>query len=264
MTALTGKSIAIAADRQAAAIGELVHKQGGTPVTVPIQGRKVLNEREAEKDVKKLIGSHFDYVILTTGIGSKALEEAATRIGEHEAYIESLRETKLAVRGSKTIKWLKEKDLKPFIVSEDGTMKELIGALSDLQLNGEKVFLQQYNKEEERLLNQLTALPIELYQSLPYHYIEPEEETLHKLQNLIIDQKVDAVVFTSKTQVQNLFETGSRQLSGAFADKVLAVAVGSVTADELKSYGIHRIVEPAKPKMGAMIIALTNYYKQQA
>ncbi|GGF26032.1 hypothetical protein GCM10010954_26220 [Halobacillus andaensis] len=264
MTKLTGKTIAIAADRQAESIEELIRKQGGTPITQSIQGQKVLNEKEAEEDVAKLIKSKFNYVILTTGIGARALEEAAERLGRQEEYIQALQETKLAIRGSKTVKWLKEKGLEPTIVSDDGTMNELVQELDQVNIEGDSFFLQQYNKNEPAILNKLNTLPINLYQSLPYHYIEPKKETVHHLKQLIFEQKVDAVVFTSKTQVQNLFQTLSEKLSSAFNQEVTAVAIGSVTADELRSHGITHVLEPDKPKMGAMIIALSRYYQQHA
>ncbi|MCP3028322.1 uroporphyrinogen-III synthase [Halobacillus sp. A5] len=265
MSGLTDKTVAIAADRQAESIGELVRKQGGAPLSFPIQGQKVLNEKDAEADVKKLIESHFDYVILTTGIGSKTLEEAAERLGLQKEYIQALRNTKLAVRGSKTLKWLKENELEPDIVSSDGTMNELVEAISSINLEGQRFFLQQYNKEEQELLDRLNGLPIQLYESLPYHYVAPGDETISELRSLITGQKVDAVVFTSKTQVQNLFEENREALKNGFNGKVTAVAVGSITAAELrKNEVVEHIVEPSKPKMGAMIIALTQYFKANA
>ena len=48
-----------------------------------------------------------------------------------EKYIDKLKETKLAVRGSKTMKWIKEHGLEPVHVSEDGTMNNLLAALAE-------------------------------------------------------------------------------------------------------------------------------------
>ncbi|WP_173917394.1 uroporphyrinogen-III synthase [Halobacillus sp. Marseille-Q1614] len=261
MDALLNKTIGIAADRNSEAIEEMIRKQGGTAVIKSIQGRKWLHEASAEQDVKKLIDTSYDWVILTTGIGAKALEEAAERLGKQKDYIDALKQTKLAIRGSKTIKWLKEKGLSAKVVSSDGTMAELIEHLKQEDIEGRNFFLQLYNKEEKQLIERLTSLPIELYQSLPYHYEEPSEETVGELRNMIAHKQLDALLFTSKTQVQNLFAEKGEGLAVAFNQHVIAGAVGKVTAKELRDFGVKRMIEPEKPKMGALVVALTKYYK---
>ncbi|MCP3030019.1 uroporphyrinogen-III synthase [Halobacillus sp. A1] len=261
---LAGKKIAVAAERNSEAMEEIIRKQNGRPIIRSIQGEKWLHEKEAEVDVQRLIDSSFDWVILTTGIGARALEEASIRIGRQQQYLNKLQQTKLAIRGSKTVKWLKEKGLEPDLLSDDGTMDELIQQLKHEEIKGHRIFLQQYNKDEKELLENLQALPIELYQSLPYHYISPDKEVLEDLRKLIVSHKLDAVLFTSKTQVQNLFAYAGEELIEPFHHHVLPVAVGQVTADELRHNGVSYLIEPDTPKMGAMIVALTNYYKEQA
>ncbi|WP_082235174.1 uroporphyrinogen-III synthase [Halobacillus massiliensis] len=264
MSVLADKTIGIAADRNSEAIEEMIRKQGGKAVTKSIQGRKWLHEASAERDVDKLIDTSFDWVILTTGIGAKALEEAAERTGRQQDFLDALKRAKLAVRGSKTVKWMREKGLNAEIVSSDGTMHELIEHLKMVDLNEQNFFLQLYNKDEKQLIDRLTSLPIQLYQSLPYHYESPDSDTIEELRNLITQNQLDAVLFTSKTQVQNLFAKEDEAVLNAFKKHVLAGAVGKVTAKELRTFGIEQIVEPEKPKMGALVVELTKYYQQNA
>src|SRR5690606_2046238 len=86
-----------------------------------------------------------------------------------------------------------------------------------------------------------------------------------QLKQSILAQSLDAIVFTSKTQVRNIFaDTGqSQELVNAFNDRVLAVAVGKVTAQELESNGINQVLQPEHQKMGAMIVAIDHHYRQQ-
>ncbi|WP_112181978.1 MULTISPECIES: uroporphyrinogen-III synthase [Paraliobacillus] len=263
MMELEGKKIGVTADRKADEISTIIRKKGGTPVIRSIQGERILLEEKAEQDVEHLIAGDYDWVILTTGIGAKGLENAAKNLGVLELYIETLRGKKLAIRGSKTLNWMKQWDLKPYFSSPDGTMDKLIEELKTNQIDGQKFFFQAYNKDEEELLNQLRALPIFLYQSMPYYYNPPEAETLENLRTLIETRELDAVLFTSKTQVENLFSDYESidRLIEAFESDVLAVNIGIVTEMQVRDFGVNRLLTPEKPKMGAMVISLANYYK---
>ncbi|WP_186578728.1 uroporphyrinogen-III synthase [Aquibacillus kalidii] len=264
MSELKGKRIAIAADRRSDAIGEIIHKKGGTYVVQSIQGEMILNEKEAENDVIQFIeDDSIEWVILTTGIGAKALEEAAARIGRVEEYIEKLRNVHLAIRGSKTINWMKTWELEPTLTAPDGTMETLIKGFAEFETKNGCFFLQEYNKEEEVFIKQLKELSSSLYRSQPYHYHYPNEDILTEARQLVANHEIDAIVFTSKTQVKNLFlsKNERKPLVNAFQQAVLAVAIGKVTAQELESYGVTRILQPDKPKMGAMVISIANYFK---
>lgn len=263
MMELEGKKIGLAADRKADEISKIISNKGGDPIIHSIQGERILLEEKAEKDVQHLINGEFDWVILTTGIGAKGLEDAARNLGVLELYINTLRGKKLAIRGSKTLNWMKQWKLEPYFSSSDGTMDKLINELKTNEIKEQRFFFQAYNKAEEKLFNQLQALPISLYQSMPYYYNPPEPNTLANLRTLIETKALDAVLFTSKTQVQNLFSDYefTDKLIDAFQTDVLAVNIGSVTEAEVRRNGVDRLLTPEKPKMGAMVIALADYYK---
>ncbi|MFC3041441.1 uroporphyrinogen-III synthase [Virgibacillus xinjiangensis] len=262
MNKLDGKKIGVAAARSAEAISSLVVNNGGSPEIFSIQGEQLLNEEVSRENVSELLNRSFDYVLLTTGIGAEALEKAAEQDGQLEDFIHKLRHSNLAVRGSKTLKWLKKHSLTPSIVAEDGTMQSLLNTLGQQTENGQHIFLQAYNQDDASLKEELEGLGLQVYLSKPYHYQPPESDTLSRLQMRIMDRTVDAVVFTSKTQVNNLFVGNSleRQLLEAFNQDVLAVAVGKVTAGKLKQYGVTDPFQPTDPKMGRMVVELADHY----
>ncbi|WP_226037883.1 uroporphyrinogen-III synthase [Aquibacillus saliphilus] len=266
MSELKGKQIGIAADKQADAIGIIISDKGGNPVIKSIQGKRLLNKKSAEQDVNHLIENRFDWVILTTGIGAEALEHAAKRLGRKNEFIEALRQANLAIRGNKTNNWLEKWGLKPTFLTPGGTMTELLEYLDGHEISGNQFFFQAYNKDEQDVVNQIAALPVTLYHSMPYFYLPPDEAIVEDLRTLVTDKTLDAIVFTSKTQVQNLFlnEAEKSDLIEAFGTDVLAVAIGQVTADELKKHGVERVLESNNSKLGAMIITLADYYEQQS
>lgn len=265
MTGLKNKRVAIAADRSGDSIARLVVNMGGEPNVIPIQGKQVLNEKVCEQNVHDYLNEDFDWAILTTGIGVKALAGVAHDHGLYKPLLEKLRNEPLAIRGSKTLAWLKENDLSPKITAKDGTMDDLLGSLSSKD-KGERgrVFLQAYNQDDALLQQSLEDLGYSVYLSKPYLFEAPGSEWLDVLTDEIASGDVDAAVFTSKTQVRNLFsyEADQGALLEGFNDRgVLAVAVGKVTAKELEDQGVENVLQPEKPKMGAMIVELDRYFR---
>ena len=165
------------------------------------------------------------------------------------------------------MKWIKEHGLEPIHVSEDGTMNNLLAAL-DEEYKGkspQRIFLQAYDQDDDKLKSILEENGHTVYLSRPYSYEKPDALVVEQLKQSIIEQSLDAIVFTSKTQVRNIFADPdqSAQLIEAFNDQVLAVAVGKVTAKELESNGIKQVLQPEHQKMGAMIVAIDHHYRQQ-
>ncbi|WP_226578647.1 uroporphyrinogen-III synthase [Halobacillus litoralis] len=264
MAGLENKRIGIAADRRSDAISNLVKNMGGHPYNFPIQGRQVLNESLCAQNVTDYLKETFEWVILTTGIGARTLDHAAKEKEVRDSFIHKLAAEKLAVRGSKTIDWLKENDLKPVLTAEDGTMSNLFTHMKTACTEGHsRVFLQAYNQDDELLKVTLEKLGYSVYLSKPYAFHPPESEYVDGLKKSILLSEVDAVVFTSKTQVINLFKEEKEKITEAFNRDVLAVAVGKVTAKELENQGIVTVLQPEKPKMGAMIVTLDRYYQTQ-
>ncbi|MFC4023009.1 uroporphyrinogen-III synthase [Oceanobacillus longus] len=261
MKGLNGKIIGVAAARKADVISTLIQKNGGTPKLFPIQGEQQLNESICEENVRELLVTHFDMVVLTTGVGAETLENTAHRLNQHSNFIQKLERSTLAIRGSKTLKWIKNNSLSAKFIAEDGTMDSLLAAMATEQAyTGKHLFLQAYNQDDVNLKKSLENLGYHVYLSKPYQFMPPDDKTLKDLKQAILDQSLDAVIFTSKTQVQNLFQTSAEQIVKALNKKVLAVAVGKVTAAELGKKGVINVFQPEKQKMGALVVELSDYY----
>ncbi|MFD2926146.1 uroporphyrinogen-III synthase [Halobacillus naozhouensis] len=268
MNWLDGKLIGVAADRSAESLRNLIQKKGGKPVVYPIQGKQTLNEQTSQQNIKDFLFEPFDWAIITTGIGAKTLADSSVEVGLYSSFIEKLNETRVAIRGKKTLNWCKSNAVQVSLVSEDGTMESILKTFADEQIDRKQtqVFLQVYSQDDAKLKEELEKAGCHVYLSQPYSYEEPIPEVLHNLKNAIITQSLDAVVFTSKTQVNNLFgkSRDKHEIIQAFNDKVLAVAVGKVTANELNRNGVLNVLKPDQPKMGPMVVALERYVRQIA
>lgn len=260
MSGLKGKVVGVAADRQSEAICTLLQKKGAEAVAYPSQGKQQLNQDISAQNVRDYIQLEFDWVILTTGIGAKTLEDASIEQGLEQHFTQKLQKESLVIRGSKTLRWLQEKELQPALVSEDGTMENLVAALPRGEETS-RVFLQAYHQDDALWQETLEGLGYDVYVSKPYAFDPPEQSVTDRLRESIIAQSLDAVVFTSKTQVLNVFAEQNHEMVQSFNNGVIAVAVGKVTAGQLQEQGITYVVEPEVQKMGAMVVELERYYR---
>ena len=92
-----------------------------------------------------------------------------------------------------------------------------------------------------------------------YRWALPEDtRDLQSALTGIAERKVDAAVFTSAHQVDNVLDFAERlslahALRDAFARWVLVVSIGPVTCEALSRHGIRADVVPDDPKMTPLV-----------
>lgn len=265
---LEGKRIAISGSRKIEEISTLIEKQGGIPIVRSLQGIVFLAEKEVEPDLLKFVNDGADWVVFTTGIGLETLVNLAEKLAVKDAFFTNIRHAKIASRGYKTLAALKKWDLKPIAVDEDGTTKGLTRALENVDFNGKKVMIQLHGETAPALTKFFEDRGAEVLKILPYQHIAPESETVTNLCEEMTNNEIDAVCFTTAVQVRSLFNFAREKsiptdILNCFHEKVVAVAVGKVTAEALKEEGVERLVTPENERMGAMIIELSHFFENQ-
>ncbi|MCA0753637.1 uroporphyrinogen-III synthase [Paenibacillus sp. N4] len=267
--ALKDKRIVIAGSRKTDEMSLIVEKQGGEPLIRSLQGLTMFDEESLEEPLRRLAEQGADWIILTTGMGSDSLVNAAEKLGIKDEVLKALAGAQIATRGYKTSAFIKRMGLQAAVSDDDGTMNGLIENLSSLDFEGKRVWIQLHGEpapELERFLKEKGAAHVEPV--LPYRHVPPEESTLRKFIDELQTAAVDAVCFTTAVQVLYLFrrakETGQeKMLLQAFEGPVLAGAVGKVTAQALQDCGVKRIIVPELERMGALIIELGRYYESE-
>ncbi|WAH36616.1 uroporphyrinogen-III synthase [Alicyclobacillus dauci] len=266
MQGLVGKRVVLTGSRKIAELSTIVEKLGGIPVSRPAQGTVAVDPKEVELAVGELIRGGSDWIILTTGIGAEMLCQAADRMGMRDQFVNLLKRSNVAARGYKTVKYLRSLGIEPSIRDDDGTTAGLVRALDDHDLTGRRVALQLYGDSAPRLVQWLHDKQADVSEILPYRHVPPELSVVDSLLSEVIERKVDAVTFTSTSQVRFLMAYAREQSLGeqvvsAFTD-VIAVAVGKVTAEALREEGISRVITPKEERMGSMIVSLARYFEE--
>lgn len=268
MHALENKRIVIAGSRKTDEMCLIVEKQGGTPIVRSLQGLTMFEEELLAEPLRGFAEQGADWVILTTGMGSDSLVAAADKLGIGEAVRTRLAEAKIATRGYKTSAFLKRNGFKAVVSDDDGTMQGLIENLNAFDFSGQRVWIQLHGEPAPELVNFLSAKGASQVEAvLPYRHVPPESDTVEQLLAELAGGEVDAVCFTTAVQVHYLFrfakETQREELlHQAFEGSVLAAAVGKVTAEALRQYGVKQMVVPELERMGALIIEIGRYYEQ--
>jgi uroporphyrinogen-III synthase len=267
---LAGRVIAIFESRRSTEMAGLVRKQGGEPLSAPALEEVALDEQPAARELAEvLFAGGCDVLVLLTGGGTRMLVDAMALLHDRDDVVGVLGRVALACRGPKPASALKALGLAPAVVApEPNTSRELLEALdAGLSLAGKRVYVQEYGARNEALLEALRARGAASVVPVPiYGYALPEDTApLEAAIGRIVAGEVDAALFTSQAQVENLFEVARRgghegALQASLAARTVLGSVGPVTTEALARRGLAADFEPEHPKMGHLVLGLARGY----
>jgi uroporphyrinogen-III synthase len=219
--------------------------------------------RAALELLPQLEAGKLDLLILMTGVGTRTLNDLLLKQYPQERIVAGLLKTQLVARGPKPIAALKVLGLTPSItVPEPNTWREVLATLgAAIDLRGKRIAVQEYGIPNPELIAGLkqrgvivTTIPI-------YRWALPEDiEPLRQGIQKILRGEVDVALFTNGAQVDHLFRVAAADNAGdelRLACKTVVLAsVGPVCTEVLEQFGLKPDIEPAHPKMGALIAAV--------
>lgn len=268
MSRLQGKRVVLCGQRKIEEQSKIVENLGGVPLSRPAQGTVFLDDKGLEEKIRSLIDYPPDWLILTTGMGTEALWNKAKNLGFEKEWLKALSEVKIGVRGYKTMQMVNKLGLSCAARDDDGSNDGLLRELKPFDFNGKRIAMQLHGEPAPKLKEWFAFKGAETIEIQPYLHIAPDQTVLVQLTEEILEGKVDAVSFTSTPQgrflMQYAREKGiEHELQQAFSNRVVALAVGKVTAQSLKEEGIKRVIVPENERMGSAIMALSHYYDQK-
>ncbi|KON88707.1 uroporphyrinogen-III synthase [Sporosarcina globispora] len=267
MKKLEGKKIALLGSRKIEEISKIVENMGGVAISRPAQGTSLRVDTKLKEHIELISSGEFDWILFTTGIGVETLYNTAQEIAKGEEFIKVLQNSQIAARGYKTVNMLKKLGVASQVRDDDGSTAGLIRSLEAYSLKNKKVALQLHGDPAPKLIQWLEEQKAQSEEILPYIHHPPEAEVMEKLLSELLNGELDAAVFTSTPQVRNLIQFAREQgaedrLQKAFSEKVIALAVGKVTAQALYDEGIDRVIFPEHERMGSAIVELANHYQK--
>ena len=266
---LTGRRIAVFEHRELDRLARMLEALGAEVLRCPMVA--IVDAPEAGPVlawIRRAIETPFDDLILMTGEGLRRLRGFAARAGLEPSFREGLGKMRTITRGPKPARALREIELNPGLRAPMPTTEGVIAALSDTELQGRHIGVQLYPEADSRLVEFLSgagALPDPV---LPYAYLpETDPGSVVALIDEIRAGRVDAVAFTSASQVWRLFEIAAdageeTRLRAALAQTAVA-AVGPVVAEKLRRRGVAIAIMPRetffmKPLVSAIAAFLSR------
>jgi uroporphyrinogen-III synthase len=249
--------------RRAQEIAQLIRNNGGEPMVAP-STREVQTPNEDERKlIRGILNSEFDAIILMTGVGSRALAQAAEAESSREDFLAALRRTRVVVRGPKPAAAMREFGVPVALaVPEPNTWREIVKTLDQNQdkvpLQGQRIAIQEHGEPSPELYSGLRERGADVFPARVYRWELPEDiDPLKNAIQALVDGKIDVVMFTSSVQyVHSARIATEMDLSDKFTtalNNAVIASIGPIASETLRENGIQVDVEPSHPKMGFLV-----------
>jgi uroporphyrinogen-III synthase len=267
---LAGRTVAFLETRRSEEMAHLIRLQGGTPLSAPaLREVPIDDDAPIVEWLHELLAGSFDIVIFLTGVGCGHVLSAAAKHAMLESALKALDSTRVVARGPKPVKVLKDHGVRiDFVPPEPNTSEELLAEIERWNLRDRTIGLQIYGGSTPpllRLRDGLKARGAHVHEVAPYRWEKPEEATaLLRLIDACIAGEVDVLAVLSSSQIDNLLavadasDEGSRLAEALNAPSLLVAAVGPVAAAAIESHGVTVDLQPEHPKMGHLVMALSE------
>lgn len=240
---LVGRHIALPESRELDLFADMLLARGATVLRCPLVSiHDAPDQALITRWIESFVSEPWDDLILLTGEGLRRLLGTAERAGGslREDFIAKLAQVRKLTRGPKPGTALRGIGLKSDLVALEPTTEGVIRTLQAESLQGRRIAVQLYGTEPNPLLMDFLRDAGAIVSAVaPYVYADDVEDVrVEELIAAILDGQLDAIAFTSATQVRRLFQIGRRQcgeqaLINAMRQLKVA-AVGPVVADELR------------------------------
>ncbi len=260
---MQGKVIALLESRLAEHVAGLIRRRGATPISAPALSEEPIVDPGA---IAALIGDWsarpVKLAIFQTGVGTRALFAATDALGLTRTLLELLTHTIVAVRGPKPTAVLRGRQVRiDHSAAEPFTTTQLLESIAAVELAGETVVVQRYGDVNAVLNDAIVARGANVVEVPTYRWTLPADTTpLTRLIDALERATVDAVVFTSASQVGNLFVVAERNARAAALRDALnatcVASVGPVCSHALRRHGVDVDIEASPPKLGPLLDAL--------
>jgi uroporphyrinogen-III synthase len=259
---MKSKVVAILETRTGVHLGELIARRGGIPLLAPAL------EEVPDVDLDSIVSllsewrTHpYGMAIFQTGVGTRALFQATDSLGLTHDFMHLLGGSIVVVRGPKPTGELTARQVRIDVRAPTPfTTDNVLEAIAGIALPP-AVLVQRYGAENARLREALAARGARVREIATYRWALPADtRPLEELLVALDGSRVDAVVFTSAVQVQNLAAVAqsrgrSEPLARSLQGLVIA-SIGPVCSRALRAHGIAPTFEANPPKLGPLLAAL--------
>ena len=264
MSGFNGLRVLSFESRRAKEIVQLISNHGGVPIIAPSTREVPSGPSEEELSlIHRLLKQEFAAIIFMTGVGARALVQAAEAVCSHEDFFAALSRTRVVVRGPKPAAAMREFNVPVTLaVPEPNTWREIVKALDEnpgkVPLKGQQIAVQEHGEPSPQLYAELRERGAEVFPVRVYGWELPED--IGPLKDAILSltkNQVDLVMFTSSVQFIHAAQIAAEMgLAGPFIkalNRAVVASIGPITSATLREKGVVVDLEPSHPKMGFLV-----------
>lgn len=239
-------------NEQRSAMSELIKKYGGIPIEVPLLRYALVDTVDTRRKLETI--ASFSWIFFTSVNGVKSFFDLLNKMN-----ITFPQGVKVAAVGTKTANCLEA----------FGVTVDYIPSLFNAEVMGRE-FLPIYESNNNVLLVQgnLSRDVLPLFfeeQNIPYDTVVVYETKVNerektRLQQILEEEPLDVLTFTSPSCVHAFFELGgelAKQRKSQFT-----LCIGTTTEEAAKKAGFHKILTPKQFTVPHMVEALVDYVKK--
>lgn len=249
---LAGRRIAVPESRELETLSKMLEAEGAAVARYPLVAiLDAPDQRPVSRWLDRLISGEMQDTIWYTGEGVQRIAQLAKTERRADAFSDALMHTRVITRGPKPAKLLNALGVRKFISTKVHTTEGMLSLLSDYSLAGRGIGVQLYGDQPVTALETfLLGRGAEYMPVYPYIYApQSDAERVVELIQEIIAGKVDAVAFTSTSQLRRLQDVskacGLESALIVAMHRIVVAAVGPIIAKELTDWGVKVHVIPA-------------------
>ena len=250
--------------RRSKEIAQLIANNGGVPVVAPSTREVPAGPNDDERRlVREVLDQKLDAIIFMTGVGARALVEAAEAVCPREEFLVALRRTRVVVRGPKPAAVMREFNVPiALTVPEPNTWREIVQALDankqTVPIEGKRVAVQEHGEPSPQLYEALRQRGTLVSPVRVYRWELPEDTgPLKAAVRALTNGDIDVVMFTSSVQFVHAARIAEQiDLKGEFVgalNRCVIASIGPTTSETLRTNRVKVDFEPSHPKMGFLV-----------
>jgi uroporphyrinogen-III synthase len=250
---LAGFRVTVWESRERERLVEMLEAKGAEVSSCPLFTTREADDTSAvESWLKNLAAGRFKACVFFTGEGVRCLLGAAERMAIRDDVVRALRSTDTVTRGPKPARALRDLGILPTHPAEVPTSQGVLDLLKTSGLRGATLGVQLYPRiSSRRFVRSARDEGIDVQPVWPYAYQNAADDaTVQKVVTRMASGHCDLVIFTSRAQVDALFDVTSRLDLRAALEAGLRrtriAAMGPVAASALRARGLRAGIVPSE------------------
>ncbi|MDD9303729.1 MAG: uroporphyrinogen-III C-methyltransferase [Desulfobacter sp.] len=253
---LFGKRIVITRARsQASGLVSQLNRLGAQCIEIPtIKIVPPKDRTPLEKAIENL--DKYEWLVLTSVNGVKYFFDT---LFEKGLDVRALGHLKFACIGPVTKERLADYGIVSDILPETYRAESVVDAFANVDIQGKQILLPRAKKARTILPEELAKMGAMVDEVAAYE-TQLAQEGKESLIDMLKDNAIDAVTFTSSSTVSNFISLLENQDSHALLKDVTLASIGPITSDTARSLGLEPEIEASPYTIQALVNALVDHF----